>query len=116
MLVYLKEPMGYSTIEGKRVYGRYYSYGSFGPTDIPRKVYFKHRDVLEEVKVTGDWLSKKTGKVFPSVSFRTTRMSDDLDLETTIEIAELLGIKYIRTKKTDRAALHRAIVKRIELL
>lgn len=115
MLVRLKEPMGYSTIEGHRVYGKCYSYGSFGPTSIPKKVYFKYRDILEEVEITGKWLSEKTGKQFPSVKFFITRMST-LNLETTIEIATLLGIKFIKTKEPNQAALSRAVVKRIEAL
>jgi hypothetical protein len=115
MLVRLKEPMGYSTIEGHRVYGKCYAYGSFGPTNIPKKVYSKYRDVLEEVRVTGKWLSEKTGKEFPNVSFIITRMSH-LDLETIIEIGQLLGVKYIPTRKPNKAALSRAVVKKIELL
>lgn len=115
MLVTLKEPMGYSTINGHRIYGKCYAYGSFGPTNIPREVYFKHRDVLEETKVTGNWLSKKTGKKFPNVSFAITKMSE-LDFKTIIEIGELLGVKYIPTRKPNQAALSRAVVKKIELL
>ena len=113
MLVVLKEPMGYSTIDGHRIYGKCYAYGSFGPSSISKKTYFKNKDILEEVEITGSWLSKKTGKIFPNVSFLLTKMSE-LDLEITIEIARLLDI--VPVKKPDKAALSRSIVKRIERL
>lgn len=115
MLVQLKEPMGYSTIGGHRVYGKYYAYGSFGPTSVPREVYFSNREILEEVAITGKWLGKKTGRQFPNISFFTTKMSE-LDLETTIKIARLLGIEFIKTRKPNKTALSRTIVKRIEAL
>lgn len=115
MLVRLKEPMGYSTIDGRRVYGKHYAYGSFGPTKVPRRVYLKNRDVLEEVEITGEWLSKQTNKLFPDVKFLITRMSE-LTLEETLRIAELLDIKFIKTRNINKAALSRSIVKRIEAL
>ena len=35
MLVYSKLPMGYTSIDRYRVYGKNFNYGSFGPTEIP---------------------------------------------------------------------------------
>lgn len=118
MLVYLKEPMGCSDVSGRRVYGRFYAYGSFGPTQIPRSVYFKNRDVLEEAQVTGEWLSERSGKIFPPVSFKTTELYL-LDFNMLIQIAGLLGIKYIRSRKpstNEKKALGRSVVARIEEL
>lgn len=118
MLVYLKEPMGCSDISGRRVYGRFYAYGSFGPTQIPRGVFFKNKDVLEEAQITGSWLSERSGKLFPSVSFKTTELYL-LDFNMLIRIADLLGIKYIRSRKpsaAEKKALGRAVVTRIEQL
>lgn len=115
MLVRLKEPMGYTSVGGHRVYGKCYAYGSFGATKIPRSVYFKHREILEEVEITGDWLSKKTGKKFPQLSFYLTKMYE-VDLDSLINIAQLLGIEFIKTKEPNKNALSRAVVKRIEAL
>lgn len=113
MLVRLKEPMAYSLIGGYRVYGRCYAYGSFGSTKMPREVYFKYRDTLEEVEVTGKWLSEKTNKIFPNISFYTTRMHE-LDLDSLIKIAKLLDIECIKTKDMNKNALARTVVGRIE--
>lgn len=115
MLVRLKEPMGYSTIDNYRIYGKYYAYGSFGPTQVPRKIFFAHKNILEEVEITDKWLNEKTSKVFPRLKFFTTKMAD-LNLEDTIVLAKLLGIQFIKTKNINKTALSRAIVKRIEAL
>jgi hypothetical protein len=118
VLVYLKEPMGYSTICGRRVYGQYYSYGRFGATAIPRAAYFENKDKLEEAEITKDWLEGKTGCKFPPVSFKTTELGK-LDFDVVIKIARGLGIKYIRNRKItteEKKALNRAIVHFIEKL
>jgi hypothetical protein len=118
MLVYLKEPMGYSMICGRRVYGECYAYGKFGSTVIPRSVYFANKERLEEAEITGEWLRSKTGCDFPAVSFRTTELGK-LGFDLIIGIARGLGIKYIRKKKItteEKKALNRAIVHFIEKL
>ena len=108
--------MGSSTIEGKRIYGRCYAYGSMGPTIIPRAVFFKNRDRLEEAEVTSSWIQKQTGNICPTVSFKTTELGK-LDLNLTIEVAAALGINYIKSAKVttkEKVALRQAIVKTIE--
>lgn len=110
--------MGYSTIGGRRVYGEFFSYGSFGPTAIPRGLYFENKDHLVEAEVTGEWLKSATGCDFPSVSFKTTELRK-LDLDTLLLVARGLGIKYIRKKvltTEEKKALNRAIVHFIEKL
>lgn len=117
MLVYLKEPMGYSVIDGRRVYGRFYAHGAFGPVNLPRSVYLEHKDILEEIEISKEWLKKKTGKEFPA-SFKTSELFL-LDFDVTVEIAALLGIDYIKSKTVTRkqkAALHRAIISKIDML
>jgi len=118
VLVYLKEPMAYSTMNGRRIYGEFYSYGSFGPSSVSRKFFFENRDRLKEVEITSEWLVSQTGELFPDVSFLTTEMSK-LDFEVIVAIARGLGIKYIEKKKItteEKKALNRAIVYHIEKL
>lgn len=109
--------MGCSTIEGRRVYGRFYAYGSFGPVSIPRKLFLKHKEILEEVVISKRWLKEKTGKDFP-VEFKTSELYT-FDFDTTINIAKLLGIEYIRSRKPtskEQAALRKAIITKIDSL
>jgi len=117
VLVYLKEPMGCSTIKGRRVYGKFYALGSFGPTSVPRKTFLEYKSVLEEVEITKKWLFKKTGKHFPT-GFKITGLSL-VDFDVVINIAKLLGIEYIKSRKPtskERAALNRAIVGKVDAL
>lgn len=118
MFVYLKEPMGSSVICGYNVYGKYYSRGAFGPANIPRNVYFKHRHVLEEFVITGEWLERRFGRPFPSLSFIPSDMWM-LDFYTTIELARALGIDYkTRGNKEytdiEKRALRRSVLGKIE--
>ena len=119
MLVYLKEPMGVSSIQGTRVYGRCYSYGSFGPTIVPREVFYKNRDILEEAPITSQWIKEKTGLEAPGqVNFLTTEFSK-LDFDQTVDVARALGINYIKSAKPtleEKKALRRSIINRIEKL
>ena len=118
MLVYLKQPMGCSTINGRRVYGKFYAYGSFGPINIPRADYFANKEILEVAVITDEWLAKKTGKVFPKVSFQTTEPYL-VDFEIIKEMAGLLGMTYISSKNptsSQQAALRRSVVRLIEAL
>jgi hypothetical protein len=115
--VYLKEPMGCSTINGRRVYGRFYAYGSFGSTNLPRSVFLKHKDILEEIEISQEWLLEKTGKHFPC-AFKTSELYL-LDFDVIIDIAKLLGIEYIKSRKptsAEQGALRRAIVNKIDSL
>ncbi len=94
MLVYLKEPMGYSEIAGQRIYGSKYARGTFGPRDIPWDLYQKNKEILAHAEYTDDWLSKKFSKQFPSISFTVDTLKD-LDDSTLAELARLLGVRYI---------------------
>lgn len=112
MLVYHKMPMGYAQLDGYRVYGRKYSRGSFGPTDIPRELYKKHRDNLEDAIYTQEWLEKRFNKSFPPISFDASlAVSDDM-LKL---IAELVGVKVSYGKRhelslPEKNALRRSIL------
>lgn len=118
MLVYLKEPMGRTELDGHVVCGEYYNYGRLGPANIPRRVYLKHREVLKEVPITSEWLSKSFNRPFPPVKFTVDEMHK-VNWSTLVQIARLMGIEYIgdvRHKSTElqRRALRRGVLKRIE--
>lgn len=114
MLVYLKEPMGYTQIDGYRIYGTKYAYGSFGPTDVPADLHRKHADILIDAKYTKQWLEEKFNKQFPSISFTVNDLYK-MDFQAMVEIARLVGVKYagtINKKPTtrERHALRKSIV------
>lgn len=109
--------MGCSVIEGRRVYGRFYAYGSFGPTNLPRALYLKHKEVLEEIEITPEWLKNKTGKDFP-IGIKPTEFFQ-VDFDIVIDIAHQLGIEYIKSRSPttlEQSALRRAIIKKIDAL
>jgi hypothetical protein len=113
MLVYHKMPMGYAQLDGYRVYGRKYSMGSFGPTDLPREVYKKHKLVLEDAVYTQSWLEKRFKKSFPLVSFD---VSLDVDDDILKIIAELVGIKTTYGKRHELSVSERNAVRRSIIL
>lgn len=118
MLVYHKLPMGHAVIAGKPVYGKYYCRGKFGPTSIPKSEYLKNRDVLEEFEITSEWLNRKYGVEFPTLAFRPSNFWH-LDFNTVIELARLIGIKYIKKRggkynDIEKRALRKSILSRIE--
>jgi len=116
MLVYHIEPMGYTSVDGQRVYGKYFSYGRFGPTEITYKQFCKYRDILVECPITGEWLTNKFGKKFPDCSFKYTEMRK-LDFATLIKIARLLDIDYRKPRHPtdrDRRALKNAVIRKID--
>ena len=106
--------MGYTEIDGYRIYGRKYSYGSFGSTDLPVAIYKKNKNILEDAKYTKDWLEVKFNKTFPRIAFTI----DDLykmDFIAMVAIARLVGVKYaggIRKKPTikERHAVRKSII------
>lgn len=116
MLVYHKEPMGYTSIGDKRIYGEYFNYGRFGPTDIPRSVFRKNKELLEEAEYNGEILGKMFGAEFPTVKFKLSEFWR-VDFEVLIEIAKALGIKYLKNRKAltniERRALRRGVLSKI---
>lgn len=107
--------MGYTTIGGKRIYGKYFSYGRFGATNIPYKLFLKHKDQLEDIVYTGAMLEDKFGCKFPDISFRLSEIHlvDFLDL---VSVLRAFGIHYHASKKPtiqERRALRRSIISRI---
>jgi hypothetical protein len=113
MLVYSKQPMGYTSVGDKRVYGKSFAYGRFGPTEITYKEYMKNRDYLVQHPVTSAWLSSKFDKAFPEAEFTYENMHDDVSFETLVEIANLLEIKYVKKGKptiAEKRSLRRAII------
>ncbi len=118
MWVYLKQPMGCMNKDGFSFYGKYYCRGAFGPTNVTKDYFMSHRDVLEEMEITTDWLERKFGGKFPSVCF-TPSLSWMLDFQVTIELARALGIDY-KSKGNkeysdiEKRALRRSVLRRIE--
>lgn len=116
MLVYHIDSMGYTSIEGRRIYGRFFNYGRFGPTEISYDVFRKNRALLEEEYITDEWLNKRFGANFPSVNLKLTEMWK-IDFKLLIRIANLLGIKYTKPRHptiTEKNALRRAIFRTID--
>lgn len=116
MLVYLKNPMAYTSIDGKRVYGRKYAYGSMGPTNVSRESFKKYREILEETEYTKSYLDEKFNGNFPDVSFKVSEISK-LDFLTLVKVAKSLGIKYHRRRVSptnkEVLALRRAVIGRL---
>ena len=114
MLVYLREPMGYTELEGHRVYVRKYSYGSFGSTNIPVIIYKKYKDILEDAQYTQDWLEKKFNNKFPNISFDVNDLYK-MNFKTMIDLAILMGVKCKSSAKKkasiiERHALRKSII------
>lgn len=112
MLVYLKQPLGYTSIEDKRVYGKCYAYGAFGPTNISIKSYKEYENILVEAEYTKDWLDKNFNKNFPDVSFKLSELNK-LDYKTLSTVAKLIGIKYHKERRkpgrAEMMALRRSV-------
>lgn len=110
--------MAYSVISGRRIYGKFFAHGKFGPTNIPRKLYFEHRELFQEMEIDDVWLSKKFGRTFPNIKFIPTKIWE-VDFQLLIEVAKLLGIQY-KTKgnkeytDTEKRALRKCVLNRIE--
>lgn len=111
MLVYLKNNMSYTILDGKRIYGRKFAYGSFGPTDISISTYKEQQNILEEAEYTKEWLDNKFGKNFPNITFKLSGLYK-IEINILIQIAYCVGIKYLQRYKIsvhEKRALCRAI-------
>lgn len=111
MLVYLKEPMGYTQIDGFRVYGEKFAYGSFGSKDVPLSTYKKYEDILEEAEYTQEWLENRYGVEFPPISFKLSEIKK-INMDVLSEIAQCVGIDYIKSYRPtlkEKNALCKAI-------
>jgi hypothetical protein len=111
MLVYLKEPMGYTSIGPYRIYGKRFSNGAFGASIVPKELFQEHKDILEEAEYTKDWLEEKFGRTFPDISFRISELSK-LEMPELIGIAHGLGIDFKKKKSytlQDKNGLKRSI-------
>lgn len=105
--------MSYTVLDGKRVYGRKFAYGSLGPTDISMNIYEDNKSILEEAEYTREWLSNKFGGEFPNISFKPSQLYS-LHIDVLAKIAYGVGIKYLRKRKIsvqEKRALCRTIKK-----
>ena len=115
MLVYHKEPMGYTSIGSKRIYGKFFNYGRFGPANVTRSTFKKHKNILEEVEYDEKILKKIFGVTFPIVRFRISELWK-LDFNKLIEVALLIGIPYIPSRTptyNERRALRKSVIGRL---
>lgn len=88
--------MAHTLIDGKRVYGRRYAYGSMGPTNISINSYKLYKNILEEAEYTKSWLDNKYNKNFPDISFKLSKINK-IDYSTLVKVANLIGIKYYKS-------------------
>ncbi len=118
MLVFARQSMGYTSVAGKRVYGEYYSRGSFGHTEITHEDFRKNKNILIEAPITSEWLRDRFDIEFPEVSFTYGKMHEQVEFDTLIEVAGLLGIKFIKGRKSvtksEKRSLRRAIIRVID--
>lgn len=117
MLVRTKEPMGYTTICGKRVYGEAFSYGRFAPTEITYDIYRKNKNILKEVPITPQWLSERFGGSFPNTLLTYENTFENITFDDLIQIAQNLGIEYIKSakpSKSEKRALRRSVISIID--
>lgn len=113
MLVYLKEPMAYTTLGGFRIYGRQYCKGKFGPVDLPLRVYEEHKEILEDAYYTQKWLASKFGEPFVHNKFRIVDLRH-LEFKHLVEIAIYVGVRYSRDNRLEPSIKERnAIIKSI---
>lgn len=115
MLVFLKEPMGYTQLDIYRIYGRNFSNGAFGSCDVPKELYMAHKDILEEAEYTPEWLKQRFGKEFPQITFRASELSK-LDIDDLAKIAIAMGIKYKKPRNPtlqDKNGLKRSILSKL---
>jgi len=113
MLVYLKEPMGYIALSGYRIYGRCYNYGNFGATNIPKALYIKNKNILDDATFTSEILLEKFNIDVPGLSFKISKIHL-LDFDKLIELAYAFGIDYrIRKGKpnfSERLGLRKSVI------
>jgi hypothetical protein len=100
MLVYCRNPLGYTTIDGKRIYGRRFARGSMPPVNLSSIPYWHSRAGLEAVPYTKTWLDAQYGTDFPNVSFVGGRDLMELPCPILIQIVRALGVQYRNTKNS----------------
>lgn len=118
MLVYHKDPLGYCSVGDKRIYGEFFAYGAFGPTEMTYKDFNNNRSFLKEEPITGAWLKKKFNKDFPEIQFKITKMWK-VDFDKLVTIARIMGINYIKPrypKIEDKRALKKAVINKIDTI
>lgn len=99
MFVYLKEPMAYTSIGGKRVCGKLYAYGTYGPSNISIEDYKSNRDKIIDADYPAAWLKQKFGRDVQPFNFEQLRAMSVDDLIKFTKVT--LGIKYFRGEDTD---------------
>jgi hypothetical protein len=114
MLVYFKEPMCFIELDGYRIYGRKYAYGTFGSTDIPLELYNEKRHLFVDAEYTPQWLERRFGKKFPPITF-TAQDLYSLEDARLAELAITLGVQYhyrksVELSTRERHALRKSII------
>ncbi len=117
MLVRTKEPMGYTAIDGKRIYGEGFCYGRFAPTEMSYELFREYRDVLKEVPITTEWLVKRFDTEFPDIILTYENTYENITFDDLISVAKVLGLEYIKSSKptkSEKRALRRSIISIID--
>lgn len=116
MLVYCKDYLGYSSINGKLVYGRGYNRGRFGPTEISYAEYLQNANSIEKIPYTKQYLDKKHKKNFPHAEFYTWHDLKKYGLEILTDFATLLDIDWKNRRslsESDIEGLAQAIYRKL---
>lgn len=117
MLVYHKDPLGYTEIEGKRIYGRKFAYGKMPPAEISFAKYKENASCLETIPYTNTYLSRRFGGAFPPVEFHHVWDLLGLSWPNIVELAKAIGISYTKpmsATKDDKLGLAQAIIRILE--
>ena len=108
--------MGYTSIGDKRIYGKFFNYGRFGPTNIPRSVFRENKEILEEVEYDEKILNNIFNVEFPVVRFKISEFWR-IDFNTLIIMAQKMGIQYVKRQKNpndiEKRALRKSVLKLI---
>lgn len=94
MLVYLKQPMGYTEIEGKRIYGKFYNYGRMGPTKASKEFYWRNKEYLIPVFWDSDTITKVIGRQCPAITPFTYSNMSELTEEEIKSLCAYFSIDY----------------------
>lgn len=111
MLVYLKEPMASTEIDGKRIYGKSYSFGTFGPTELSVEQYKKYRDILIDAEYSSKWIKNKFGTDSKAFKFSDLK---EMPLEELTKFArKSLGLRYHETRTASNIVEKNALLRYI---
>ena len=105
--------MAATEINGKRVYGRRYGYGTFGPANLSIEEYRANKDRLEDAEYPVEWLRAKFGKDIKPFKFSELKDMEFLDL---VAFARTLNMKYSVNSTITHTVAKNALLKALMIL